>query len=77
MDGAPKLSEFVDLEQNKAYEEVVALLQEICPGLEIKRDEKLVRGLDYYNGTCFEFKLGAGQPNPNLKNMQTDLFGQS
>ena len=49
----------------------------MCPGLEIKRDEKLVRGLDYYNGTCFEIKLGSGQPNPALKNMQTDLFGQS
>lgn len=58
MDSAPKLSEFVDPEQNKAFEEVVALVKEICPGLEIKRDERLVRGLDYYNGTCFEIKLG-------------------
>lgn len=77
MDSAPKLSQFVDPEQNKAYEEVISLLKEMCPGLEIKRDEKLVRGLDYYNGTCFEIKLGSGQPNPALKNMQTDLFGQS
>ena len=25
--------------------------------INFQRDHKLVRGLDYYNGTCFEIKL--------------------
>ena len=26
-------------------------------GVKYKRNERLVRGLDYYNGTCFEIKV--------------------
>ena len=39
--------------------------EELCEhlklsGIRIKRNEKLVRGLDYYNGTCFEIKCPLG-----------------
>ena len=61
--GVPSLGEYVDAEQTQAFDEVIDMVREMCPGVRVLRDEKLVRGLDYYNGTCFEFKLDSEQPN--------------
>jgi len=39
----------------------------------------MVRGLDYYNGACFEIKLNniEDEINPKLRAMGSELFGQS
>ena len=71
------MHEFMDQGQIKAFEETMQLVKEMCPGLKVKWDHKLVRGLDYYNGTCFEFKLDKEQPNESLKGMESEIFGLS
>ena len=60
MKNAKKISEFLSADQIKKYEEIKSLLT----GMEIKFIENpdLVRGMDYYTGTVFEFtnnQLGA------------------
>tara|TARA_B100000927_G_scaffold291707_1_gene295945 strand:- start:10593 stop:11834 length:1242 start_codon:yes stop_codon:yes gene_type:complete len=60
MKNAKKISEFLSADQLKKYDEIKSLLT----GMEIKFIENpdLVRGMDYYTGTVFEFtndQLGA------------------
>lgn len=60
MKNAKKISEFLSADQLKKYDEIKSLLT----GMEIKFTENpdLVRGMDYYTGTVFEFtnnQLGA------------------
>lgn len=60
MKNAKKISEFLSVDQLKKYDEIKSLLT----GMEIKFMENpdLVRGMDYYTGTVFEFtnnQLGA------------------
>ena len=60
MKNAKKISEFLSVDQLKKYDEIKSLLT----GMEIKFIENpdLVRGMDYYTGTVFEFtnnQLGA------------------
>lgn len=60
MKNAKKISEFLSADQLKKYDEIKSLLT----GMEIKFVENpdLVRGMDYYTGTVFEFtndQLGA------------------
>ena len=52
------------------------LLSQEYPEIILERDTKMVRGLDYYNGTCFEFKMADDQP---LKEQELfkKLFGES
>lgn len=52
LQNAPKLSEFLDEESRKDFEIVLKGLDEL--GIAYTIDEKLVRGLDYYNKTVFE-----------------------
>ena len=57
---APKLSEYLDYDSKVHFDGLCALLDEV--GIEYTVNEKLVRGLDYYNRTVFEWitdSLGA------------------
>ncbi len=57
---APKLSDFFSKETNQEWKTLQETLQELSVNFEI--DHNLVRGLDYYNKTVFEFvsvNLGA------------------
>ncbi|MEI6447639.1 MAG: histidine--tRNA ligase [Actinomycetes bacterium] len=60
MKGAPLLIDSLDNEDVEHFEEVCRLLE--SAGLGYERDPRLVRGLDYYTRTVFEFtsdRLGA------------------
>jgi histidyl-tRNA synthetase len=57
---APKLSEYLDEESREHFSDLCERLDTI--GIEYRVNEKLVRGLDYYNRTVFEWvtdSLGA------------------
>jgi histidyl-tRNA synthetase len=51
--GAPKLTENLDAESRKHFEEVCAMLDSI--GIAYTVNPRLVRGLDYYSRTVFEW----------------------
>lgn len=53
MANAPRLEEFVEEEQRERFREVCSLLGEA--GVTFCVDNRLVRGLDYYTSTAFEF----------------------
>lgn len=53
----PRIDDFMPTEYREAFDELLALLRAEYPGVTFERQETLVRGLDYYNGTCFEVKL--------------------
>jgi histidyl-tRNA synthetase len=53
VEAAPKLMDFLGEESLKHYEGVTALLREAC--VPHKLNTRLVRGLDYYNRTVFEW----------------------
>jgi histidyl-tRNA synthetase len=53
----PRISEFLDEPCRKHFEEVKGILQAV--GVEFKLNDRLVRGLDYYSRTAFEFTHGA------------------
>jgi histidyl-tRNA synthetase len=52
-DLAPKMTDYLDKESLDYHEELKGYLDEI--GIEYEENAKLVRGLDYYNRTVFEF----------------------
>ncbi|MBF4313186.1 histidine--tRNA ligase, partial [Vibrio anguillarum] len=57
---APKLSEYLDEESKQHFAGLCELLT--AAGIEYQVNERLVRGLDYYNRTVFEWiteSLGA------------------
>jgi len=53
LENAPRLSQFLDEESKKDFDLVLKGLDAL--GINYQIDEKLVRGLDYYNKTVFEF----------------------
>ena len=58
--GAPNISEFISKDSEKEFNELTLLLD--TAGIEFSVNQKLVRGLDYYNQTVYEWKtdqLGA------------------
>lgn len=55
--GAPLLSEHLDPESRAHFEELCALLRAL--GIEFHVNPRLVRGLDYYNRTVFEWITAA------------------
>jgi histidyl-tRNA synthetase len=60
LEGAPRLSEYLDEESAQDFALLKRLLD--SAGIEYRLNEKLVRGLDYYNKTVFEWvtdSLGA------------------
>ena len=50
---APRLTEYLDDESVRHFEKLKALLD--AAGVEFEQDERLVRGLDYYTRTVFEW----------------------
>jgi histidyl-tRNA synthetase len=57
MQGAPRLSEHLDAADREHFEQVTELLDRA--GVEWEHDDALVRGLDYYTRTIFEFSSDA------------------
>jgi histidyl-tRNA synthetase len=60
LDGAPDLSDFLDEESSADFARLCELLQ--ATGVSFQVNQRLVRGLDYYNKTVFEWvtdRLGA------------------
>ena len=53
LENAPRLSEYWDDESRRHFEQLRALLDEA--GIRYTLNERLVRGLDYYNRTVFEW----------------------
>ena len=53
--GAPKMSDFLSQESKNYLNAVIADLKRI--GIEVERDDNLVRGLDYYTGVVFEYHV--------------------
>ena len=53
----PRISQFLDEACRKHFEEVQAILQAV--GVPFTLNDRLVRGLDYYTRTAFEFTHGA------------------
>lgn len=54
---APKLHDFLDEESKSHFEELCRILDEM--GIRYEINQKLVRGLDYYNKTVFEWVTSA------------------
>nr|AKE98948.1 histidine-tRNA synthetase [Bangia fuscopurpurea] len=54
INGAPKISDFLSLDSRKHFESVCDYLNLL--NIRYTVNEKLVRGLDYYNDTAFEIK---------------------
>jgi histidyl-tRNA synthetase len=53
----PRISEFLDDDSRKHFESVQEILRAV--GVDFKINSRLVRGLDYYTRTAFEFTHGA------------------
>ena len=53
----PRISQFLDEDSRKHFEAVQQILRAV--GVEFKINDRLVRGLDYYTRTAFEFTHGA------------------
>ena len=63
-DAAPKSVDYIKGEAKEHWDELLSLLEnlkEVYPDFSYKVDHRLVRGLDYYNRTVFEYEpLNAG-----------------
>ncbi len=59
MQSAPKLLDVLGAESKTYFETVLSVLDQI--GIKYEIDHTLVRGLDYYNDTVFEFVLDNGK----------------
>lgn len=59
MQDAPKMIDSLTEESKAYFDQVLATLDEL--GIAYEIDHKLVRGLDYYNDTVFEFVLDNGK----------------
>ena len=57
LDNAPKLLDYLDEESRTHFAQLCALLDEV--GIQYEINPKLVRGLDYYNKTVFEWVTSA------------------
>lgn len=64
---APKLIDFVGRESRERFDQVLSLLE--LQNISYEIDDKLVRGLDYYNDTVFEFVY------KNIENKELALIG--
>jgi len=51
---APLLSEFIDASSRKNFEDLCKMISSL--GIKYRYNQNLVRGLDYYNNTVFEWK---------------------
>jgi histidyl-tRNA synthetase len=57
IDKLPRISQFLDEESRKHFASVQEILRAV--GVEFQINDRLVRGLDYYTRTAFEFTHGA------------------
>jgi len=60
LENAPLFDDFIDKESQDEFEKLLMMLKDA--GIKYKRNSRLVRGLDYYNGMVFEWiteELGA------------------
>src|SRR5260370_31379831 len=57
IDKLPRISEFLDEPCRQHFDQVQAILKSV--GVEFQLNDRLVRGLDYYTRTAFEFTHGA------------------
>lgn len=57
LDGAPKLLDYLDDESREHFAQLCGLLDAV--GIQYEINPKLVRGLDYYNKTVFEWATSA------------------
>ena len=57
LDGAPKLLDYLDDESREHFSQLCGLLDAV--GIQYEINPKLVRGLDYYNKTVFEWVTSA------------------
>ena len=57
LDGAPKLLDYLDDESREQFAQLCGLLDAV--GIQYEINPKLVRGLDYYNKTVFEWVTSA------------------
>jgi histidyl-tRNA synthetase len=53
LNGAPKMADYLSMDSVKRLEQLTGILQR--QGVKLKHNERLVRGLDYYNDTVFEW----------------------
>jgi histidyl-tRNA synthetase len=76
IDTLPRISQFLDEPCRKHFEEVQEILNAV--GVPFTRNERLVRGLDYYTRTAFEFTHGAlGAQNSILGGGRYDGLAES
>jgi histidyl-tRNA synthetase len=72
----PRISEYLDEPCRKHFEEVQSILKFV--GVDFKLNDRLVRGLDYYTRTAFEFTRGAlGAQNAILGGGRYDGLSES
>jgi histidyl-tRNA synthetase len=72
----PRISQFLDEPCRQHFEEVQELLKAV--GVEFQLNDRLVRGLDYYTRTAFEFTHGAlGAQNAILGGGRYDGLSES
>ncbi len=72
----PRISQFLDEACRKHFEQVKSILNAV--GVEFQENDRLVRGLDYYTRTAFEFTHGAlGAQNAILGGGRYDGLSES
>jgi histidyl-tRNA synthetase len=72
----PRISQYLDEPCRKHFEEVKSILRSV--GVEFHENDRLVRGLDYYTRTAFEFTHGAlGAQNAILGGGRYDGLSES
>src|SRR6476646_4134115 len=76
IDQLPRISAFLDEGCRKHFEQVKSILNVV--GVEFQENDRLVRGLDYYTRTAFEFTHGAlGAQNAILGGGRYDGLSES
>jgi histidyl-tRNA synthetase len=72
----PRISQFLEEDSRKHFEQVQEILKAV--GVEFQINDRLVRGLDYYTRTAFEFTHGAlGAQNAILGGGRYDGLSES
>jgi histidyl-tRNA synthetase len=72
----PRISQFLDEDSRKHFQSVQEILKKV--GVEFQINDRLVRGLDYYTRTAFEFTHGAlGAQNAILGGGRYDGLSES
>jgi histidyl-tRNA synthetase len=76
IDTLPRISQFLDEPCRRHFEQVQEILKSV--GVEFQLNDRLVRGLDYYSRTAFEFTHGAlGAQNAILGGGRYDGLSES